>query len=475
MKVATTRKASVSFSKGSGATSLRHNNRDLTEKEKESQYHNHIDFSRTPENKTLVKEDIREKYDELFGEAVAEYNSKQKRKDRKIDDYYSKILHDKKLDTQKEFIVQVGRKEDFQDGKIENFWEISNDILEEYVQGFEERNPNLKIYNAVIHNDEATPHLHLNVIPVATGYERGVQVQPSFDKALRQQDGLKDSESSFDLFNNFRNQEVNVVSELLQERSIERELVGTNNIKDHHEYKELQRELEKMELEIEGKDELVSEIQLLQFSKNRLEKDVEALKKLKEEETVLREKVVSMKQELVEMHDDKNEMVATIRDEIVSEVKEELKPTFVQAEIAEQKVKAFGHENVESLLYKYQAEKNTNEQRGKLLERIKSSAEKINMMNFKAVASDIIKVATHKVSSLTPSWFKENVLEPKLQEFRSRAESKAAAKTAEKRETLTERMDRISRERELERANRPKPSLEREKEAMRRRWSDMER
>jgi len=105
MKVINTKTASVSFSKGNKETSMRHNNRDLTDKEKKNKQHKHIDFSRTDQNKTLVKKDIKEMYEEIFGEAVQEYNDKQKRKDRKIKDYYSKIYHDKKLDTQREFIV----------------------------------------------------------------------------------------------------------------------------------------------------------------------------------------------------------------------------------------------------------------------------------------------------------------------------------------------------------------------------------
>ena len=85
--------------------------------------------------------------------------------------------------------------------------------------------------------------------------------QPSFDKALRQQDGLKDSKSSFDLFESFRNQEVDYVAELLQEYSIDRELVGTNNIKNHHEYKELKEELEELDEQIEEKESTFSDLE----------------------------------------------------------------------------------------------------------------------------------------------------------------------------------------------------------------------
>lgn len=287
MKTVSLRKASISFSKGGrNETSMRHNNRDLTDKEKKDKAHKNIDFSRTENNKTLVKKDIKELYDELFGEALQEYNAKQKRKDRKIKNYYSKIYHDKKLDTQKEFVIQVGNKEDFQTNKIKNFWDISNEVLEKYVSSFEERNPNLKIYNAVIHNDESCPHVHLNVVPVASGYKNGLQKQPSFDKALRQQDGLKDSKSSFDLFESFRNQEVDYVAELLQEYSIDRELVGTNNIKNHHEYKELKEELEELDEEIEEKEsalsDLETEVEDLSSAKVSLSTEVQELEEKKE-------------------------------------------------------------------------------------------------------------------------------------------------------------------------------------------------
>ena len=79
-----------------------------------------------------------------FGEALQEYNAKQKRKDRKIKNYYSKIYHDKKLDTQKEFLIQVGKKEDFQSNKIKNIWDISNEVLEKYVSSLRNGIPNSK-------------------------------------------------------------------------------------------------------------------------------------------------------------------------------------------------------------------------------------------------------------------------------------------------------------------------------------------
>lgn len=209
-----------------------------------------------------MQKDIKEMYQEIFGDAVEQYNAKQKRNDRKIKDYYSKVLKDKKLEPQREFIVQIGDKEDYE--KKED-WDTANEILENYVEKFEERNPNLKIYNAVIHNDESTPHLHLNVIPVAEGYKRGLHKQPSFDKALKQQGIEYDKNDSRSLFRNLRNKEINFLETELLDHGIQRKLVGTNAIKDHHQYKELQRELEKMENkydeELEDYEDLQEEIE----------------------------------------------------------------------------------------------------------------------------------------------------------------------------------------------------------------------
>ena len=116
---------SASFVKGT-ATSIKHNNRDFKEKDWETKYHNHINREREKDNKYLQSTPIREKYDELFGEEVERYNATQKRKDRKIDDYFDKVKNDKTLNTQYEFIVQVGTKDDFD---LYSNYKIANEIL----------------------------------------------------------------------------------------------------------------------------------------------------------------------------------------------------------------------------------------------------------------------------------------------------------------------------------------------------------
>lgn len=264
-------KMPISFKKAAGATSISHNNRELKEKDWKNEFHSHIDRERTPDNVIIKQEHIRDAYKRIFGEALEKYNDKQKRKDRKIDDYYDHVKNSKTLHTQYEFIVQVGKKEDFENNP-EN-WKIANDILLDYVEEFQERNLNFEVYNAVIHNDEASPHLHLNVIPVAEGYKRGLERQPAFNKALENQ-GIAFDKDSRTIFRNFRDQEINGIEQALNEKGIERLKVGTNQIKDHHEYKEVMREVENKRQE---SLEIDSEVNALVNTKNALETKIEPL------------------------------------------------------------------------------------------------------------------------------------------------------------------------------------------------------
>lgn len=223
--------------------------------EKEKERNSHIDYSKSDENKYFVQKDLKELYQEEFGEVLENYNAKQKRNDRKIDDYYKHIQSSKKTALQQEMIIQVGDLNDFISHAD---YEKANEILLEWFKDFEKRNPNLKVYNAVIHNDEASPHMHLNFVPVASGYKRGLEKQVSFDRAITQQDPTLDKTRPFD---DWREKEVKLLENILKERGIERKLVGSNEYKDVNEYKEkkdLEKEIQWLEREIvKKKDELV--------------------------------------------------------------------------------------------------------------------------------------------------------------------------------------------------------------------------
>lgn len=167
-------KYSVSMHRGI-QISQKHNNR--TERFAEGQ--THIDLSRKHVN--VIDIPIKEAYHELFDEAVREYNKRRNKPSREIDDYYAKIHNMKNKHEGYEIIVQVGDMNSYPDP------EEAEKIFREYIQSFQERNPNMYVFGAYIHLDEATPHLHLDYIPVCHNQERGPETAVSHRKALIEQ------------------------------------------------------------------------------------------------------------------------------------------------------------------------------------------------------------------------------------------------------------------------------------------------
>ena len=214
---------SANFKKGSGGN-IEHNNR--TEKRERD----NIDETRKEQNITLVNIPIKEFYEQTFGDAVEEYNSKQKRADRKIVSYYDKIAADEKKNLFYEIIIQIG---DMYDTNCKDNPQKEIDLLKEYAKEFEVRNPTFKVFNAVIHLDEETPHLHIDYVPVAKNLTRGLSIQNSQTKALEQNENIVEAKKQFieeemkkgkeanpliDQF--FLKQERNHISELMEKYKI---------------------------------------------------------------------------------------------------------------------------------------------------------------------------------------------------------------------------------------------------------------
>ena len=166
---------SISFRVDDGV--IGHNNRDFLAK--------NIDGERTGDNIIYAQKDIREMYNELFGQALAEYNARQTQASRKIKDYYDHIKNMAKGKPSYEAVVQFGDLESC--GLKSGNWETAKQMLDEYMRGFEKRNPNLKVFNAVMHLDEATPHLHIDFIPIAHKVKSGLSVKVSMKGALKEQ------------------------------------------------------------------------------------------------------------------------------------------------------------------------------------------------------------------------------------------------------------------------------------------------
>lgn len=255
----------LSFKTNPRQTNIRHNNRELTEKEFRSDAHKHIQREKSKYNIQIFKRDIKDVYHELFDDALNAYNAKQKRKDRKIDDYYKHVRKSKNLDLQREFIVAVGNKADWEKLSIEEKKEVG-EVLARYVRDFNERHNNMTIYNAIVHLDEAgAPHAHFNVVPTANGYKNGLSVQPSFRKAL-EQEGF--GPSGREQFKAFRDAEIHRLHEFVHEIGIDRKAGQTNDIRDMREYKDAMQYIEnqkssqivKMQREEQAHEEKMEEL-----------------------------------------------------------------------------------------------------------------------------------------------------------------------------------------------------------------------
>lgn len=172
---------SISFTLGKASvpkqSNLEHNNREYIAK--------NVNGSMTKDNITYKREDVEDAYNKLFGQAVAEYNAKQKRKDRMIDNYYDHIANGNREEAFYEAIVQFGDNKTAPCGSSTG--EECKIMLDEFMRDFIKRNPNLYVFNAVMHNDEASPHLHINFVPFYTkgrknGLSKGVSMKSALDE-----------------------------------------------------------------------------------------------------------------------------------------------------------------------------------------------------------------------------------------------------------------------------------------------------
>ena len=208
-------KRTISAMRGKG--SLSHNSRQFIAE--------NVDSSRTPLNVEYCNEDIQAVYHELFDGALARYNEKQTRKDRVIDDYYEKIRTGKQEKLFEELIIQIGNKDDM-NASSEN-GQLARQMLDEYMQSFQQRNPTLRVFSAHLHMDEATPHLHIDFIPFTTGSKRGLETRVSLKKALEAL-GFTGGTKSHTELNQWIEAEKQVLASIMARHDIEWEQKGTH-------------------------------------------------------------------------------------------------------------------------------------------------------------------------------------------------------------------------------------------------------
>ena len=240
----------ISFPKGKGH--LTHNNRDFI--------CNNVVPERTAWNRIYIQEPLKDAYEKCFGQALRDYNAAQKRKDRQKDDYLKEIENSgNKEKTFYENIVQIGKKTDTpvadENGVMTEEAKAAIEVLDRYAKTFQERNPNLYLFNCVMHLDEATPHLHIDYIPVAHGYKNGMKTRNSLTKAFQQMGFAKAVSRKQNETVAWQERERKYLTELCRERGIDIEVLGIQ--RDNlslPEYKAVMREVEELEQQAEALD-----------------------------------------------------------------------------------------------------------------------------------------------------------------------------------------------------------------------------
>ena len=257
-----------------GKGSLNHNSRKFHAK--------NTDPNRTHWNVEYCNEDIKDVYHELFDEALKRYNDKQTRKDRKIDDYYEKIRSGKQEKLFHEVIIQIGDKDNMGSETMEG--QLAAKILDEYMKGFQERNPTLRIFAAHLHLDEATPHLHIDFIPYVTGSKRGLDTRVSLKQALSSL-GFKGGLRSETELNQWVQSEKEKLAMVMRENEIEWDQKGTHE--PHLSVLDYKKKVREQEVE-----ELTEHKNLLEHDLHDISECVDEIQKEKEQAEKERDAVI---------------------------------------------------------------------------------------------------------------------------------------------------------------------------------------
>ncbi len=235
-----------------GKGSVNHNTRAFSAK--------NVDKERSRDNVEFCHSDIKEVYHNLFDEALERYNAKQKRSDRKIDDYYEKIRRGKQEKLFYEVIFQIGNKDDM--NVQSNEGQLAKEILSKFMEQFQKRNPNLFVFSSHLHMDEQTPHIHIDFVPFIRNSKRGLDTRVSLKGALSEQ-GFKGGARGMTEWNEWIEAEKQELSKVMGRHGVQWKQLGTHNkhlsVLDF-EKQEWQKEVAELEQTISGSKEELSDI-----------------------------------------------------------------------------------------------------------------------------------------------------------------------------------------------------------------------
>ena len=255
-------KRTISVEVGKGSTN--HNSRKFNAK--------NTDPERTHLNTDFCNEKIKAVYHELFDDALARYNEKQKRSDRVIPDYYEHIVNGKQEKPFHEIIIQIGNREDT--GANTEIGGQAEVALKEYYAGFQERNPQLRVFSAHLHMDESTPHLHIDFVPYMIGSNRGLDTRVSLKQALAMQ-GFKGGTREETEWSQWVQSEKEALAKVMERYGFEWEHRGTHE--KHLSVYEYEKKMRAQEVEelAEKAEELKKEIDDSEHTVNSLSKRID--------------------------------------------------------------------------------------------------------------------------------------------------------------------------------------------------------
>ena len=266
-----------------GKGSVNHNSRKFSAK--------NVDASRSHLNIDYCNERIQDVYHELFDDALKLYNEKQTREDRKIANYYEKIRAGNQEKPFHELILQVGNKDDM--NATGEYAQLARQVLDEYYQDFQARNPNLRVFSAHLHMDEATPHIHIDFVPFTKGSKRGLDTRVSLKQALAAQ-GFTGGTRRATEWTQWVESEKKQLAIVMERHEIQWEQLGTHN--EHLsvlDYKKQERakEVQALDTTIAEKQTQVDEIEQTLQSVQKQVVDLDKIENVSVKKALLSDKV----------------------------------------------------------------------------------------------------------------------------------------------------------------------------------------
>ena len=282
----------MSVSCSHGKVAIRHDNREYIPANSKKEFEMNNEY-------LVSSSGIESDYEKIFGEAVEEYNQKQKRADRKIKSYYQKIANSKNGEkVAYEYVIQIGSRENNPiNGACQD---VSKKIYREYFESFEQKNPNLKLINASIHCDEETPHMHITVVPVAHS-NRGIKLKNSLSGAMK--------EMGFESPADWCIAQQDTIERIMKEHNIEREIVGCHR---KHVENGLYQEL---------KDNYTNQIAIELFEQSQELNEVKQTVELKNEELSKVKEKLQLANKTIGKADELQSMASQLKHEVKSRKK----------------------------------------------------------------------------------------------------------------------------------------------------------